>query len=34
MTVRWSEIPAAAKTDLIELEVRLVINDHERELEN
>ena len=25
MTLIWSEIPAAEKTDLIELEVRLVI---------
>ena len=37
MTARWSKIPAAEKTDLIELEMRLVIskssNDHEHELE-
>ena len=26
MTGRWSEIPAAEKTDLIELEMRLVIS--------
>ena len=26
MTARWSEIPAAEKTDLIELEMRLVIS--------
>ena len=26
MTAKWSEIPAAKKTDLIQLEMRLVIN--------
>ena len=25
MTARWSEVPAAEKTDLIELEMRLLI---------
>ena len=37
MTAKWSEIPAAEKTDLIELEMCLVIKissrDHGRELE-